>query len=87
METKRGSLKVLPVLQSRVKVANSSSQDVILMVDTPNAESNHCQETSFCHLSTRKGDVIVGLSNADNHSEPKGGIWQWIVGRMGALFS
>jgi len=85
METKRGSLIVLPVLQSRVKIANQSDRDMTLMVESRNHEANYCQETSFCHLRTRKGNVIVGLSSGDDRYVPKAGIWQWIAKRIGFL--
>jgi hypothetical protein len=81
METMRGTVKILPVLRGRVKIANQSNREVILMVDTN--EANQCQETSFCHLKTNKGNVIVGLSGGDDPYVPKVGIWQWIVGRIG----
>ena len=81
----RGTVQILPVLQGRVKIANQSSREIILIVDT--GETNHIRETSFCHLKTNKGNVVVGLSSGDDRYMPKVGIWQWIVGRIGALSS
>lgn len=82
METFRGSLKVLPVLRDRVKIANQSNRDMTLMVDTRNDPSNHSQEASFCHLRTKKGNVIVGSSSGDDRHVPRVGFWQWIVGKI-----
>lgn len=87
MEAMRGTIKVLPMLRRRVKIANQSNRDVTLMVGTGEAMINHCQETSFCHLKTNKGDVILGLTSGDAPYIPKPGIWQWIVGRVCALSS
>jgi len=87
MEAMHGSVKVLPMLRRRVKIANQSNRDVILMVGT-GGDANHCQETSFCHLKTNKGNVILGLTSSDDPYVPNPGIWQWIVGRIqGALTS
>jgi hypothetical protein len=86
MEAMRGTVKILPVLRGRVKIANQSSRDAILMVEAGD-EVNHIQETSFCHLRTTKGNVVVGMSSGDERYVPKVGIWQWIVGRIGALSS
>jgi hypothetical protein len=85
METMCGSLKILPMLLGRVKIANQTDRDVILMVTSTRNETSHCQETSFCHLKTTKGNVILGLSGGDDHYVPNVGIWRWIVGRIATL--
>jgi len=79
MESRNGSLEILPALKSRIKVAKRTEQDILFMVDGGQTERDGCQEVSFCHLKTRKGNVVVGTSGVDDYV-PKMGFWKKLLG-------
>ena len=78
MESRNGTLEILPALKSRIKVAKRTERDILFMVDDQTRRDG-CQEVSFCHLKTRKGNVVVGTSGVDDYV-PKMGFWKKLFG-------
>jgi len=80
LRTKKGAITVLPALAGCVRVVKHSDTETLFIVESPrdpapdtSSESN--RETALCELTSRRGNVIIGLRGRDRH-EPSVGLWQ-----------
>ena len=80
LRTKKGAITVLPALGGSARVVKHSDTETLFIVESPrdpapdtHSESN--RETALCELTSRRGNVIIGLRGRDRH-EPTVGLWQ-----------
>lgn len=81
LSTRKGGVDILPALTRRMKVVKSSGRDVIIMVGNANEDSDGVREVSFCELTSRTGNVIVGLDGQDQYVPPVG-FWKKLTGAL-----
>jgi len=74
LSTRRGSLEFLPGLAAIMKVIKRSDKDALVSVGdyTMSGDTKH---VDFCQLTSRSGNLIVGLSRKDRHVEVTSGFW------------
>lgn len=81
LSTKKGAVNILPALTRRMKVVKSSERDFIIMVGNANEDPDGVREVSFCELTSRTGNVIVGLDGQDQYVPPVG-FWKKLTGAL-----
>jgi hypothetical protein len=84
----RGKLTFLPSFARNMRMLKSEDDSALVLFSTPlrSVEPQSTGETSFadyCELTTRHGNVTVGIANEDNFSSPTPGIWS----KIGEFFS
>jgi len=74
---KYGTFEVMPGLSQYVRSMNSYKRTAILAIGGSLAEDT-AKSTVLdrCHLATRRGHIIVGLSGVDNMPSKKESFWQ-----------
>ncbi|KAF8159515.1 hypothetical protein B0H34DRAFT_703816 [Crassisporium funariophilum] len=81
LTTRKGTMDVLPALAGIMKVVKTTDKEVIFLVEGQNStqEIDTSRETALCQLSTRTGNVIVGLGGRDRYTPPVG-FWKRLMG-------
>jgi len=84
LTTRKGEMNILPALRAIIKTVKASQRETIFMIGAqPTAnDSDNSHEASFCELSSRTGNITVGLSGLDLYV-PRVGFWQKIGGYLG----
>lgn len=81
LTSRKGALKVLPILAGRMKTIKASDREMIFIIGNATDDFDGSREASFCDLSTRSGDIVVGLSGRDQYVPPVG-FWQKLGGML-----
>ena len=74
LSTRKGNLNFLPGLAAVMKVIKRSDKDALVSIGdyTMSGDTNH---VDFCQLTSRSGQIIVGLSRTDRRVDVKSGFW------------
>lgn len=82
--SKLGGYHILPGLSSSIRSMNGKRTKTLLLIgdSAPTAEGS--KSTDHCHLSSRHGRIVLGLSGQDNMPTPQreGNIWR----KIGSFF-
>ena len=62
MQTRNGSLDILPGIANRIKVAKQTEQEVMFMLEGDSEPRGYSRQVSYCELTSRHGNVVVHRS-------------------------
>ncbi|KAF9482590.1 hypothetical protein BDN70DRAFT_874959 [Pholiota conissans] len=82
LASRKGALNVLPVLAGRMKIIKAADHEIIFIIGNANDHSlDGLREASYCDISTRNGEIVVGLSGRDQYVAPVG-FWKKLGGML-----